>query len=156
MKVLIWLVMLYFIQPVSLQAQSKQKAEKEFLAELNNILYKSRKQHSLYEGVMTVDSAFAINKEGILSVTLRYTNDSSYKRVRLQAPVKDISLVRYDLYLILEYTDKLVTYFESQWGSEVLEETGKGGWFHVGAPLPEDVAYQQRVQKALNKVKLHY
>ena len=117
MKVLIWLVMLYFIQPVSLQAQSKQKAEKEFLAELNNILYKSRKQHSLYEGIMTVDSAFAINKEGILSVTLRYTNDSSYKRVRLQAPVKDISLVRYDLYLILEYTDKLVTYFESQWGS---------------------------------------
>ena len=155
-KIIHLVIFLTVAQFSSVLAQSKTKSEKIFVQELNTVLKNSKRHASNYEDKMTIDTLFAINKEGILSVTLRYTNDSSYKRVRLQAPVKDISLVLYDLYVILEYTNELVTYFESPWGSEVLYETGKGERFHVGAPLPENVAYQQRVQKALDKVKRYY
>lgn len=117
MKFLVLFVILSLIQPFSLQTQSKQRAQKQFLKELNNVLNKSRKQHSSYEGIMTIDSAFAINKAGILSVTVRYINDSTFKRVRLQVPVRDISTVRYDLYLILEYKDDVVILYESEPGS---------------------------------------
>src|SRR5687767_1330818 len=152
MKFLILSALFSLIQPVPLQAQSKPKAQKEFLAELNKVLHKSRQQHSSYEGVMTIDSVFAISKEGILSVTVRYTTDSSFKRVRLAAPVGRIDTIRYDLYLILEYRDDIVSLSESEPGSEMLKEVSKGAWFHVGAPLPEDVVYMERLQRALNKL----
>ena len=84
-------------------AQSKQKAEKKFLKELNSIVRKSPSQHWGYDGVMTIDSAFAISKTGIISVTVRYTTDEFFMRARMEAPVSTISEVAYDLYLILKY-----------------------------------------------------
>jgi hypothetical protein len=63
-------------------AQSKQLVEKEFTKELNSILKNSKEQHWKYTGVMTIDTAFAINKEGVLSVTVRYNNDGNVVRTR--------------------------------------------------------------------------
>src|SRR6478752_3658048 len=100
MKTVLAFFCLCFILQSPTQAQSKQKAEKEFLKQLNSILKNSKQQHWAYEGnVMSIDSAFAINKEGILSVTVRYTSDTSFVRVRLAAPVSKIDTVRYDLYM---------------------------------------------------------
>jgi hypothetical protein len=93
MKKIILLITCFFsfILPPAATAQAKQKAEKEFVGQLNHVLNISRQLHWAYEGnAMTIDSAFAINKEGVLSVTVRYTNDSSFTRVRMEAPVSKI------------------------------------------------------------------
>ena len=137
-------------------AQTKQKAEKKFIDQLNTILKNSKQQHWNYEGMMTIDSAFAINVAGILSVTVRYTTDASFVIVRMAAPINKIQQVDYDLYLILKYKDELVTYYESAPGSNKLIEKGKGELFHIGAPLPEDVKYQEKLQKSLDKLLKYY
>ncbi|MBC7418264.1 MAG: hypothetical protein H7325_08930 [Pedobacter sp.] len=141
-----------FILQLPLHAQSKKKAEKGFVQQLNTLIKKSSRQSSGYNGIMTIDSAFAINKQGMLSVTVRYRSDTSFIRVRTTAPVNKINTLRYDLYMILEYKDNLVTFYESAPGSNVLVETGKGGWFHVGAPMPENYMYKEKLQAALDKV----
>jgi len=105
---------------------------------------------------MSIDSAFAINKEGILSVTVRYTTDSSFVITRMAAPVNKIQRVAYDLYLILEYKDDLVIFYESEPGSIALTEKGKTNLFHIGAPLPEDVKYLEKLQKALTRLLKYY
>jgi hypothetical protein len=144
-----------FLMPTTGTAQSKQKSEKQFLKELDAVLKKSSRHNSGYEGVMTIDSSFAISKEGILSVTVRYTTDTSVKRVRITAPVRGIQLVRYDLYLILEYGEDVVTVFESDKGSE-FKAVYHSDWFNVGSPMPEDVIYQEKVQKALEGLYRFY
>ena len=157
MKTVLAFFCLCFILQSPAQAQTKQKAEKEFLNQLNSILKKSKQQHWAYEGnVMSIDSAFAINKEGILSVTVRYTSDTSFVRVRLAAPVSRIDTVRYDLYMILEYKDHDVIIFESEPGSNELKEVNKSGLFHVGAPSPEDFVYHDKLQKALDNLLKYY
>jgi hypothetical protein len=138
-------------------AQSKQKAEKEFLKQLNTVLQHSKQQHWAYEGnAMTVDSAFAINKEGLLSVTVHYTSDSSFIRTRMTAPVSKIDKVLYDLYIILDCKDKPVTFYQSEPGSNELKEVNKGGRFHIGAPEPEDVRYREKLEKALVDLRKYY
>lgn len=137
-------------------AQSKTKAEKAFSKELNKVLAKSTQHDTGYEGVMSIDTPFAISKAGILSVTVRYTTDSAVKRVRLAAPVRGIKEVLYDLYLILEYATDVVTVYESENSNGAFKEIGKGNRFRVGAPLPENAVYKKRVQHALDKVNTHY
>lgn len=137
-------------------AQPKQKAEREFLKQLNNIVKNSKEQHWAYTGTMSIDSAFAINKEGILSVTVRYTNDSSFIVSRMEAPVSNIEYVAYDLYLILKYsTDEVNTYVSAE-GSNVLQQTGKTNLFHIGAPLSDGYKKQEKLQKAANNVLQYY
>jgi hypothetical protein len=156
MKILIaWLASLLLIFQTA-TAQTQQKAEKEFVTHLNNILKDSDEQHWKYKGVMTIDSAFAINKEGILSVTVRYTDDTSFIRTRMEAPVKNIKWVAYDLYLILEYNKEEVTVYESEVNSNELKESSKTNYFHIGAPLPEDMMRQEKLQKLLDKVMVFY
>lgn len=155
-KMLLLFVVVSFLQPQIALSQSRKKAETEFVKQLNIVLKNSLRQHSFYEGTMTIDSAFAIHKQGLLSVTVRYTNNTGFKRVRLEVPVGAIRTVRYDLYLILECANDMVTIFESEPGSEELKEVNRGAWLYVGAPLPEDVVYQQRVQKALDNVTEFY
>jgi hypothetical protein len=156
MKTLFICLVVFLFTPTATPAQSQQKAEKEFLAHLNNILKDSDEQHWKYKGVMTVDSAFAINKKGILSVTVRYTDDTSFIRTRMEAPVKNIKWVAYDLYLILEYNKEEVTVFESEVNSNALKESSKTNYFHIGAPFPEDMKRQEKLQGLLDKVMVFY
>jgi hypothetical protein len=156
MKILFICLVSFLLAPTVATAQSKQKAEKEFLAHLNDILKDSDEQHWKYKGVMTIDSAFAINKEGILSVTVRYTDDTSFIRTRMEAPVKNIKWVAYDLYLILEYKKEEVTVYESEVNSNELKEISKTNYFHIGAPLPEDMKRQEKLQRLLDKVMPFY
>ncbi len=99
--------------------------ETAFLAELNKIISNSKEQHWAYKGVMTIDSAFAINKKGDLSVTVRYTEDTDVVIARMVAPIKRKMRVAYDLYLILEYNDNYVSSYETAKNSTYLKELKK-------------------------------
>jgi hypothetical protein len=119
-KVVLFLcALLWFTQLV--QSQPKQKAEKEFLKELNSILSNSKDTDFWHEkGTMTVDSKFTISDKGILSVTVKYTEeDATFTRVRMEAAVSKIIDVAYDHYLILEFKDDDVTFYESEVSSYV-------------------------------------
>lgn len=155
-KTIVISLIFILLAPTATLAQTQQKAEKEFVTHLNNILKYSDEQHWKYKGVMTIDSAFAINKEGILSVTVRYTDDTSFIRTRMEAPVKNIKWVAYDLYLILEYNKEEVTVYESEINSNELKESSKTNYFHIGAPLPEEMKRQEKLQKLLDKVMVFY
>jgi len=157
-KLLLLLVALFLFTGIqTVTAQSKQKAEQNFLKQLNSILKNSKNQHWAYEGVMHIDSAFAINKAGLLSVTLRYTTDSSLKRVRMVAPVGKIAGVIYDIYLILEYKKPLVDIYESDSNSTVLKEAGHNILFHIGFAHPDQgEAQQEKLQKAVDALLKYY
>ncbi len=136
--------------------QTKKKAEVAFLKELNNVLKNSEEQHWRYNGVKRIDSAFAINN-GILSVSVSYTDeDSSIIRTRMEAPVNKIYKVLYDLYLILEYKSDEVTAYESKADSNELVEYQKTNYFHIGAPLPENMERQEKLQKLLDNLMKNY
>ncbi|WP_462219139.1 hypothetical protein [Ferruginibacter sp.] len=150
---------LFFCLLLSLaaSAQTKQKAEKEFIDQLNNILINSKEDDWQTGGKMSVDSVFAINKAGILSLSVRYTKeDSSFVRARMEAPVNKIWRIAYDLYLILEYKNDDVTVFKSGTNSNELVEDNKTNLLHIGAPFPEDIRHQQKLLKLLDNVLKYY
>lgn len=105
---------------------------------------------------MTLDSAFAISKKGILSVMVRYTNDSSFVRVRTTAPLAKIEKIIYNLYLILVYKENVVTFYKSEHNNMELIEFNTFSWFHIGAPMPEDIKYQEKLQLALDNLRQYY
>ena len=156
MKKLIPLLYFSFLLPVAAIAQSKQKAETAFLAELNKIISNSKEQHWAYKGVMTIDSAFAINKKDELSVTVRYTEDTDVVIARMVAPIKKKMRVAYDLYLILEYNDNNVSAYETAKKSTYLKELEKTNYFHIGVPLYEGYEQQEKLQKLLDNLLKYY
>ena len=82
-KILSFFIITFFLLlQFAVQAQTKQKAEQKFVNQLNSILINSKdNDHWGQTGAMTIDSAFAINKAGILSLTVRYiADDSSFVR----------------------------------------------------------------------------
>ncbi len=149
---------LLLVLPIVSCAQSKVKAEAAFVAELNNILNNSTQHHWAYEGEkMTIDSAFAISKNGILSVTISYVNDEEKKTItRIEAPVNKITSVAYDLYLILEFKEAVVNNFYASDGSTVLKASETDDYFHIGAPFPEDPQRQIKLQKLLDDLLKYY
>lgn len=146
---------LLFVQTTVI-GQSKAKAEKQFLKELNTILKNAKQHHWDYEGKMTIDSLFAISKTGILSMTVRYTNDESFIRARMAAPVDKIKNVLYDVYLILQFETPLVTIYNSNLGEEMLIETGISNLFHIAAPLKNGEQQEIKLQQALDNVLRYY
>jgi hypothetical protein len=158
MKIIFICLIYALLVPTMAFAQSKQKAEKDFVNQLNSILKNSSEHdHWLQSGTMTIDSAFAINKAGILSLTVRHTDeDSSFVRARMEAPINKIQRIAYDLYLILEYKADEVTVFKSATNSNELTEDHKTNYFHIGAPWPEDRKHQEKLQKLLDKLLVFY
>ena len=157
MKTIIFGLYFCMFLPAATTAQTKQKAEKEFVNQLNNILINSKQDDWQPGGKMSIDSAFAINKAGILSLSVRYTKeDSSFVRVRIESPINKIWRIAYDLYLILEYKTNEVTVFKSATNTNELIEDHKTNYFHIGAPLPEDIRHQEKLQKLLNNLLKYY
>ena len=156
MKTIFTCLILVLLLPIMTSAQTKQKAEKEFVNELNSILKNSPSQHWGYEGSMSIDSAFAISPAGILSVTVRYKTDTSFVRARMQAPVSKIINVAYDLYLILAYKTEEVTIYNSEEQSEELKEIGKSIYFHIGEPVGDGFKEKEKLQKLLDKLLKYY
>ena len=156
MKTLLTCLYFSLLLSVAAMAQTKQKAEKAFVAELNKIISNSKEQHWAYKGVMTIDSAFAINKKGDLSVTVRYTEEADVVIARMVAPIKRKMRVAYDLYLILEYNDNYVSAYETAKNSTYLKELEQTNYFHIGVPLYEGYEQQEKLQKLLDNLLKYY
>ena len=152
------IIFLVLLLPFITTAQSRQKAEKKFLAELNSILKNSKdNDHWNKPGLMSIDSPFAINTQGILSATVRFKDeDGEVIRARMQAPVEKIVDVAYDLFLILDYkTDEVIKY-ESEVNNELLNEMYKSNYFHVGEPVSDGYKKQKKLQGLLERVLKYY
>lgn len=141
---------------ISAIGQSKIKAEQQFLQALNTILRQSKQQHWDYEGKMSIDSPFAISKTGILSVTVRYNDNGSLVRARMDAPVNKIKNVLYDLYLILEFEEPLVNLYTSKPGTLVLKKKENSQYFHIAAPVKEGYQQEKRLQQLLENLMKFY
>jgi hypothetical protein len=114
MKTIVTIILLSILLPFAGMAQGKQKAEQEFVAELNSIIINSKPDEWPTNTKMSIDSVFAINTAGILSLNIRYTkDDSSYVKVRMEAAVNKIWRIAYDLYLLLEFKDEEVSVYKS-------------------------------------------
>ena len=124
MKHRFWLLVIIscFFISYSAVGQSKIRAEQQFLKALNTILKESKQQHWDYEGKMTIDTPFLISKTGILSVTVRYNDNDSIVRARMEAPIKKIKSVLYDLYLILDFEEPIVDVYTSKPGDILLKK----------------------------------
>src|SRR6218665_1120199 len=89
------LLILAMLLPMLAFSQSKQKATGNFLKELNNIIQHSDdNDHWNIQGTMSVDTPFAINNKGILSVTVRFINEEGEtRRARMEASVNKITRI---------------------------------------------------------------
>jgi hypothetical protein len=74
----------------------------------------------------------------------------------MEAPVNKIQRMAYDLYLILEYKNNEVIVFKSVTNTNELIEDHKTNYFHIGAPLPEDIRHQEKLQKLLDNLLKYY
>jgi len=146
---------LFFVN-VSVIGQSKAKAEKQFLMELNTILKNAKQYHWDYEGKVSIDSPFTISKTGILSVTVRYNENGSLVRARMDAPVNKIKNVLYDLYLILEFEEPLVNIYTSKPGTFLLKKMENSQYFHIAAPIKDGYQQEKRLQQLLENLMKFY
>lgn len=133
-------------------AQNKQQAEKSFVKELNKIINNSDEHHWAYEGKMSIDTPFSIDKNGILSVQIRYVTDSSAVKIRMEAPIYKAMYVLYDHYIILEYPKEDVTIMNLENETEL---PSKNNLFHIGAPI-NGYTKQDKLQLLLEKVLKFY
>lgn len=153
-KYLVLALSLFCCSSTICSAQSKAKAEKDFLKELNEILKKSENQHWEFDGKMTVDSPFAINGQGLLTSTVKYTTDTSVIKVRSEAPVNKITFVRQDVYVFLEYRDKSVMITEQKNGKDWSIKF-KRNMFHIGMG-DDDGKQADKLQGKFDKLREFY
>lgn len=146
------------VLPTTTFCQTKEKAQNALVKELNIILRSSDQHHWAYEGKMTVDSPFAIDKKGILSMTVNYKTDSTNIKVRMEAPIYKAKSVIYDAFLILEYGLDEVKVFEivNETGKEEERHEYRNDLFHFGLPLEDGYEKQQKLEKLLQKVLKFY
>ncbi|MEO6583601.1 MAG: hypothetical protein ABIO05_04715 [Ferruginibacter sp.] len=153
MKTIFIIFSLLSLHP-DVNAQSKQKAEKEFLKELNEIIKESPNQHWEFNGKMSVDSPFTITPSGHLSVTVKYITDTATVWVRSEAPVNKITFAKEDVYTYLEFRDKSVMVYEKSKGKD-WSIRFKRNMFHIGV-ADDDGKDTGKVIAAFNKLRKFY
>jgi len=152
MKTITFLLLGILISFISI-AQPKKRAEKEFLNDLNAILVRSVAEHNRDGADQTeIDSAFAISKDGILSLTLRTTSDSTVVVSRMQASLSRLSEVVLDVYLSLRFEGGADRYVRKASGWEL---DGTDSLFFVG-DVHDEVSEWKRVNKDWEKLKRWY
>lgn len=140
---------------ITTSAQSKLKAELEFLQGLNKVVKHSVSQHWAYEDSFTSDSAFHLLGDS-LTATFRFTSDSGSYLIRYAAPVAKIKNISKDVYVILRFPGKLVNVYESVNGKDWIH-FDKRNLFHIGAfSLDEDIHPELLEELELAWAKLSY
>ena len=109
-------------------------ARDKFINKLNLVLSTTSKMDWKFDGVMKVDTPFYVNNSGLLSFTVRYKTDSTFYRVRMEAPIGKITSIDLDIFLILFYKDNDVNVYISELGDERLIFRNKSQMIHVGEP----------------------
>jgi len=153
------LFLLFIVFNSSGTAQPKQQAEKGFVAELNNIIKNTIEENEgfKFDGEKIIEQEFAINKQGILSLTLRFNNrDGTFYKAKMEAPINKIQGLSYDLYLILEFNDDAITWHKTAINSNEFTEKSTSNYLHIGVPWPEDIRHKENLQKLLDVVLKYY
>jgi hypothetical protein len=108
--------------------------QQRFVDELNKILLTTPHMDWKFEGKMKIDSMFFVDKNGMLSVTLRYITDSSFYKVRMEAPLNKIKYIDQDIYIFLRFKENDVKLYTSDLGNENLIYRENLNIFHIGEP----------------------
>ena len=129
-----------FAQTQTKSAQQK-KIEKNFLKQLNDIISNRHPQHHwMTEDPYTIIQPFQIDDHNVLSVTLRYSNDSSWYLHRMQMPMSALTGLTWDLYAVMDANRKdAVTVLESEPGQTKLKEVDRRDIFHVALVEDESI-----------------
>jgi len=122
--------------------------EQRFVDKLNQILLTTPHMDWKFEGKMKIDSMFSVNENGMLSVTLRYIKDSSFYKVRMEAPLNKIHSIDQDIYIILLFKEKDVKLYISDISNETLVYRENINMFHIGEPA--DGAEQSLLKELQN------
>lgn len=154
---LIAFITIFSISAFTQKSKPQKKAEKEFLAQLNKILSQKNVQHHwLYEEPYTVVQPFKIDTAGILSMTVRYTTDSSWFLHRMEMPMSGITRVVWDMYAILESDKENVLVFESLPNSPTLKETFSRNLFHIAMVNDDNIKLIQKLYKSWHNLAPFY
>ena len=161
MKYLVLTLILVFTGFLNAEAQTKssqqKKIEKKFLKQLNVIINNGHPQHHWStESRYTVAQPFAIDDSGVISVTLRYTNDTSWYLHRMQMPMSALKGIVWDIYAIMDVIDSenAVTVLESEPGQTKLKEVERRYLFHIAAVEDEKIITD--LQKTCSKLLPFY
>ncbi len=109
-----------------------------FIKKLNLVLSTTSKMDWKFDGTMTIDTPLHVDNSGFLSVTVRYKTDTTFYRVRMEAPINKISSIDMDIFLILFYKDNDVSVYVSDFGDENLRFKEKIQMLLLGEPSSQD------------------
>ena len=122
------------------QSPNRELAEKEFLKTLQKALDVGIDQTDPADPKCSIDTAFAIDSNGILSLTLRFQNkDSSFYIQRYAVPLHLVSNVFYDVYIGLECYNDAIYIRRSKKNTTNYNQYALTNLWHIGK-LPEDKA----------------
>jgi hypothetical protein len=122
------------------QGPNRELAEKELIKTLQKALEIGIGKADPRDPLCTVDTTFAINESGILSLTLRFKNeDSSFYIQRYAVPLNMISNVFYDIYIGLECYNDAIYVRRSKKNTTNFNQYALTNLWHIGM-VSEDQA----------------
>lgn len=142
MRTLLLLCCLAATIPLAAQGPNRELAEKELLKTLQEALELAMDSIPPEDPTFSIDTAFAIDDNGILSLTLRFKNkgkDSSFYLQRYAVPLRLISNVFYDVYIGLESYNDAIYVRRSKKNTTTFNQYALINLWHIGI-LPEDKA----------------
>jgi hypothetical protein len=140
MRILLLLCCLMASLCLAAQGPNRELAEKEFLKTLQKALEVGIDQTDPEDPKCSIDSTFAIDSNGVLSLTLRFQNkDSSFYIQRYSVPLHLVSNVFYDIYIGLECYNDAVYVRRTKKNTTNYTQYALTNLWHIGK-LPEDKA----------------
>ena len=142
MRILLLLCFLAGSLALSAQGPNRELAEKEFLKTLQEALELGMDSIPPEDPTYNVDTAFAIDEHGILSLTLRFKNrgkDTSFYLQRYTVPLRLLSNVFYDLYIGLECYNDAIYVRRTKKNTTIYNQYALTNLLHIGM-IPEDKA----------------
>ena len=156
-----------FAQPGSTQpvktSKGKLKAETRFLKVLNDIASRYMIDGDMVGGrsaagyMITLDSSFAIDQNGVLTATWRFKNDTSYYTLHVEFPVGSIEEVYYDFNMGFSMHEGGKEYI-SKLNSKEIGETSDASIIKVATPGDgkHGPPLHEKLKAALVDVKRYY
>ncbi|WP_298157537.1 hypothetical protein [Flavobacterium sp.] len=129
------ILLIMLLLPLLAEAQTFERAKKDFVEELNAILKDATTIHWAFSDKMTVEKPFEISQDSMLSVTVRYTTDSTFYDVCMRAPMKQVDVVMQDIYIIVFFKGEDVGHYKSPDNSTEQEFVYNDNMFFVGDSL---------------------
>nr|WP_315197689.1 hypothetical protein [uncultured Flavobacterium sp.] len=153
-KITLFLVFCILMQ-ISAIGQTKKIAEANFLKTINSLASSSHDDHSDNYSATSTITPFSINKTGVLSATVRYSQIDSDKTIKMMVPILGISGISCDDdYLTLQSKSAIILYEENP-KTQLFDTHSKESTFHFGYSSEEDKRLMQ-LRKELKELQKYY